>query len=271
MNYRLYISIIGLLFLLSCQDAFDYSPYLIDFGEDDKQCNVKNIQELLQDTNAEDSIRIAITGDTHRDFDELELFVKAVNTSHKITPVDFVIHVGDFADFGLPKQYLWSNAALKKLDCPYIVNLGNHDLVGNGGQAYTEMYGDYNFSFIYKRIKFVFINTNGREFNFNGNVPDINWLDRQLRPSTEFGKAIVVFHVPPMNVDFDPNLEDSFHSTLAKYDNVLLAIYGHLHHYDFYQPYADSVNYLNVYGIENLKYNMVTITNNQIKVSSHDL
>jgi Icc-related predicted phosphoesterase len=271
MNYRLYISIISLLFLQSCQDAFDYSPYIIDFSDDDKQCNIKNIRELNQASSDDSTIRIAITGDTHRDFDELEEFVNSVNMRNNNTPLDFVIHVGDFADFGLPKQYLWSNSSLKKLDCPYIVNLGNHDLVGNGGQAYTEMYGDYNFSFIYKKIKFVFINTNGREFSFAENIPDIQWLDHQLTPSNNFLKAIVVFHVPPMDVDFNPDLENSFHSTIAKYNNVLLAIHGHLHHYSLYKPYADSVDYLNVYGLENLKYNIVTITNNQFKVSSHDI
>jgi len=271
MNYRLYISIISLLFLVSCQEVFDYSPYIIDFSEDDKLCNLKNIEELQYNILTDSSIRIAITGDTHRDFDELDLFVESVNKEIKNSGIDFAIHVGDFADFGLPKQYIWTNTSLKKLNCPYIVNLGNHDLVGNGSQAYTEMYGDYNFSFIYKKIKFVFINTNSLEFNFNGDVPNIKWLDSQLLPSNEFEKAVVVFHVPPMNTDFDSNLEYSFHKTIAKYDNVLLAIHGHLHHYDLYKPYPDSVNYLNVYSLEKLKYNIVTITNNQFKVSSHDL
>jgi len=257
--------------LTSCEKYFDYSPYAINFSEDECCLNEKNIEEILGHSNNTDTIRIAFTGDTHRYFDELDQFVESVNQLNNQQTIDFVVHVGDIADFGLPKQYLWGNSYLQKLHCPYIVTLGNHDLVGNGGDAYTEMYGAYNFSFISKRVKFVFINTNGREFGFNGNVPDISWLDRQLHTSSDFDNAIVIFHVPPMDVDFDRALEDDFRSAIAKYSNVLLAIHGHLHHFELYQPYADSINYLNVYGVENHKYNVVTISKNQFKVSSHEI
>ncbi|HBY52673.1 MAG TPA: hypothetical protein DEH15_09540, partial [Marinilabiliales bacterium] len=66
---------------------------------------------------------------THRWFDETEKFVAKVNQN---PTVDFVIHVGDLADFGLPKQYSWGNSYLLKLNTPYFVVVGNHDLVGNG-------------------------------------------------------------------------------------------------------------------------------------------
>lgn len=260
---------ISTLLFVACEDMFDYSTYVVDFKGNDKDVNQTNIQKLLeQDVN--DTIRIAFTGDTHRFFDEFEYCVNAVNHINKNNPVDFVIHVGDIADFGLPQQYIWANSFLLNLDIPYLVVLGNHDMVGNGSLAYSEMFGDFDFSFIYGNIKFVFINTNSREFNFNGEVPDINWLESQLQPADDFTNAVVIFHVPPMDSDFDPNLEEDFHTTLAKYDNVLFTIHGHLHNHEIYTPYSDRITYVNVYGVQYEKFNLIKIFDDQFEIETYE-
>ena len=132
--------------ILSCDGMFDYSPYLIDFSEENRNVNQQNIGKLTNQTK-DNTITIAFTGDTHRWFDETEKFVAKVNQK---SSVDFVIHVGDIADFGLPKQYIWGNSYLLKLNIPYFVVVGNHDLVGNGLTAYNEMFGSLDFSFVYK-------------------------------------------------------------------------------------------------------------------------
>ncbi|MCK9208436.1 MAG: metallophosphoesterase [Salinivirgaceae bacterium] len=256
--------LIGILINTSCGDLFDYSPYAIDFNDENRNVNQKNIERLLNCKN-DDTITIAFTGDTHRFYDETELFVSEVN---KIHSVDFVIHVGDIADFGLPKQYLWGNSFMQKLSFPYFVVIGNHDLVGNGLLAYEEMFGTLNFSFIYNQIKFIFVNTNSREFKFNGEVPNIQWLDAQLQPAIDFNLVVVIFHVPPTDDDFDASLEEAFHNTLARYNNVLFAVHGHLHHHEIYKPYTDSITYVNVFGVEHKKYNMIKIINNQFDVET---
>jgi predicted phosphodiesterase len=257
------------IFMTACNDLFDYSPYAIDFEGKDKDVNKTNMVYLNNEEN-DSSIRIAFTGDTHRFYDEFNDFVGAVNHLNKSSRIDFVIHVGDIADFGLPKQYLWGNSYLLKLDVPYFVVPGNHDMVGNGGLAYLEMFGEFNFSFIYNKIKFVFVNTNSREFSFSGKVPDIDLLDSELRPSGDFDQAVVIFHVPPMDADFDPELEESFHSTLAKYDNVLFVVHGHRHHYEIYQPYSDSITYVNVYGVEYRKFNVINISDGSFEVETYE-
>lgn len=259
--------LISVLLFTSCQDLFEYSPYVIDFDEENRNVNQTNIERLSK-KESKDIVRIAFTGDTHRAFDEFEDFTLAVNSLEN--PADFVIHVGDFADFGIPKQYLWANSNLLKLNQPYFVCLGNHDLVSNGGDSYHEMFGAYDFSFIYSNIKFIFTNTNSREFSFNGEVPNISWLDAQLKPSNDFSKAVVVFHVPPMDADFDPKLEDSFRSTIAKYDNVLFTTHGHLHHHDVYTPYSDSITYVNVYGIGYHKFNVIEISNDTFEIETYE-
>jgi 3',5'-cyclic AMP phosphodiesterase CpdA len=252
------------MLLSACDGMFDYSPYAIDFSEENMNVNEKNVSKLIL-REPDDTLTIAFTGDTHRFYDQTEAFVEKVNQN---PAVDFVIHVGDMADFGLPKQYTWGNSFLLKLTVPYFVVVGNHDLVGNGLLAYTEMFGALNFSFIYDRLKFIFINTNGLEFKFNGEVPDVQWLDAQLSPNNDFSKAIVIFHIPPMNCDFDSSLEETFRKTLARHNNVLFTVHGHLHGHEIYKPYEDSITYVNVYGVENMKFNLIKIANNQFDVET---
>jgi len=254
---------------ISCSEVFDYSNYVIDFENNDKECNLKNENRLIEEEPGA-QIRIAITGDTHRIYDEFDRFVNGVNELDKYYPIDFAIHVGDIADFGLPQQYLWGNSYLKKLNIPYFVVVGNHDLVGNGYQAYLEMYGNYNFSFIYNEIKFVFINTNSREFNFNGNVPDINWLRSQLSPSSNYKYAIVIFHVPPTDADFDQELTNEFQKALSENNNVLFTLHGHAHHYERYVPFSDSITYINVFGVQYNKFNVITISDDTFDVEIFD-
>ncbi len=251
---------------IACENLFDYSPYVIHFSKENRDVNSKNIVKLGDGQN-NDTITIAFTGDTHNYFDEMEKFVASVN---KNSSIDFVIHVGDIADFGLPKQYLWGNSILLKLRMPYFVTIGNHDLVGNGSNAYKEMFGAFDFSFIYGNVKFVFINTNSLEFKNNGNVPDIQWLNEQLKPSNNFSNAVVVFHVPPEDDGFDARLVEPFYQTISLYDNVLFTVHGHLHNYEIYNPFDGTVTYINVYGVEYNKYNVIKIFNSNYYVETFE-
>jgi len=263
--------IVVALLASSCKKMFDYSPYVIDFDEENTNLNNKNIAKIISQKNTDSTITIAFTADTHRSFDEFDEFVKSVNSLNKTTQVDFVVHLGDIADFGLPKQYLWGNSYLLKLDVPYIVVLGNHDLVSNGGDAYHEMFGEYNFSFVYDSIKFISLNTNSLEFGMNGKVPDLNWLDSQLKPADNFRKAVVLFHVAPTHEEFDPNLINEFSKTTSKYNNVIFMAHGHKHDFGVYIPFADSISYVNVYSVDHKKYNLVKIKNDKFTVETYEL
>jgi len=261
----------GILFFTSCEKAFDYSPFIIDFDEENSNVNSKSIAKIAKQDNSDNVITIAFTGDSHRSFDDLDAFVSSVNDLNKDTQVDFVVHVGDLADFGLPKQYLWSNEYLLKLDVPYIAVIGNHDLVSNGGDAYQQMFGVYNYSFVYDSVKFIAINTNSLEFENNGKVPDIHWLRAQLQPNENFGKAVVLFHVAPMHGEFDPNLIDDFRDALSENQNVLFVAHGHMHDFSVTEPYTDSIPYVNVYSVEHKKYNVIRIENENFEVSTYEL
>ena len=268
-KYYIWIVVIILTFT-SCKEQFDYSPYIIDFDEENSNVNNTNIAKIATQKNSDNIITIAFTGDSHREYDEFEQAVNAINKLNNTINIDFAVHMGDIADFGLPKQYLWGNSYLLNLNVPYITILGNHDLVGNGGDSYSEMFGEYDFSFIYDSIKFVFLNTNSLEFEFNGKVPDINWLDSQLKPADNFRKVVLLFHVPPVNDEFDKELINSFRNTLKKYDNVMFCVHGHTHSHSLYEPYTDNMTYVGIYSVINMKFNLLTIENDKYSFSTYE-
>ncbi|MBC7487364.1 MAG: hypothetical protein H7282_11490 [Cytophagaceae bacterium] len=63
------------------------------------------------------------------------------------------------------------------------------------------MFVHKNFSFIYKKNKFIFHDNNSRKYNFNGSVPNISWLGSQLHDK-KADWCIDVSHVHPFDVDF---------------------------------------------------------------------
>ncbi len=255
--------------MVSCSTLFDYSPYAIDFDAKNRDVNARNIARITAQNNDDGVITIAFTGDSHRFYDELDDLVEAVNRLNDSMRIDFLVHVGDLADFGLPQQYLWSNEILMRLKVPYVVVIGNHDLVSNGGDSYQTMFGPFNFSFLYDSIRFVVLNTNSLEFGMKGDVPDVEWLRSRLKPTPDFRKAVVLFHVGPNQGEFDEKLREPFGEAMREYDNVLFAAHGHIHSFKIYEPFDDGIPYINVYGVEYRKFNVVRIRGDEFEVLTY--
>ena len=209
------------LLFFSCE-KFDYSPYEVT-KETKLDLNEDYISQLVDDGN--DTTTIALIGDSQRFYASTEKVVTAINKHH----VDFIAHSGDLVDFGTQNEYMWMHDILKKLHAPYITVIGNHDLIGNGGTIFQNMYGEYDFSFYFKGNKFIYTNTNSREFFFNENVPNIDWLDQQLADTSTYDNAFIIQHVSADNVDFNAEFTEDFINTLNKYGKTTATINGHNH------------------------------------------
>lgn len=255
--------------LASCSNLFDYSPYTLDFSEDERDLNRKNA-ELLQSKQStflySDTITVAFTGDTHRFYREWEEFVEKVN---QIANVDFVIHVGDFTDFGLPRQYQWGSRIMNQLNVPYLVAVGNHDLVGIGQQAFLEMFGPLGFSVIVGRTKLIILNNNSREFAYSGEVPDIDWLENELSHNETFDNALLIFHVPLNDSDFDANMRDDFIRILNSSPSIIAAVHGHIHNFEAYMLDDCSVPMINVWGVEHKALTVLKINKSGYEIENH--
>ncbi|WP_229214218.1 metallophosphoesterase family protein [Dyadobacter flavalbus] len=239
-NFSVYAVLISGLVSLSCNGIFQYNPNQVIFRDNEKNLTVKNI-ERIRSVPPEDTVRFILMGDTQRWYDEAELFVKSANSQKDIS---FVLHAGDISDFGLSQEFKWVNEIMSGLKYPYLTVIGNHDIVANGSASYRKMYGALNYSFEHGNNKFIFINTNSREYAFDGTIPDLNWLRAELRNNPENKNAIVIAHVPPFDGDFDRDLEVPYSQMLADDPNVKFSLYGHQHSFRNEEYYKDGVQYI---------------------------
>ncbi|MBX0291798.1 metallophosphoesterase [Hymenobacter sp. HSC-4F20] len=242
------------LFLASCQ-LVEFSPNQTYVPVAERNLTSRNLRQLATaGPSLGDTVRFVFVGDTQRFYDETEQFVASVNQQRGI---DFVLVAGDISDFGLLREFRWVNQRLQRLRVPYLTVIGNHDVVGNGRAVYQQVYGPLNYSFLYKGTRFVCLDTNGREYGFGRQVPDLAWLRRQLADTA--ARTVVVSHVPPTDEDFDPALVQGYAATLRACPNLVLHLSGHVHRYTAAQPFHDGITYLTTYSLEKHRYHILTM------------
>lgn len=259
MKIKLFILLLFMYTFYSC-DRFEYSPYQISPGHY-KEINRQNISRFIHSD--KDTIRIALIGDTQRFYAGTAKVIEKINH----TPgIDFVVHTGDLVDFGLQREYIWIHELLSELKCPYVAVVGNHDLIGQGGHVYNSMYGDFDFSFIFSGNKFIFLNTNSREYYFDKNTPNLSWLEAELSDTTGYTNALIINHVPPYSTDFHPEQGPKYASLLGKYGKTLMSINGHGHDFDFLTPYQDGIPYINTFSTSRENFVLLTIWSNEYRL-----
>ena len=92
-----------LCILLSACDLIDYHPYDGRLTISERNINEQNIPLIEAATKDKDTIRFVLMGDTQRSYDETNDFVKHIN--RKKDSIDFIIHGGDYTEFGMKKEY----------------------------------------------------------------------------------------------------------------------------------------------------------------------
>ncbi len=213
---------LGFLTLTSC--FFEYHPYEMRLESSMRDINAKAVKEI-KGKPASDTLRIVLIADTQRAYDNLE---RIVNSANQLT-YDFALMAGDITEYGLEQEYRWVHESLRRLKQPYVAAIGNHDYQGEGRHLFKKMYGPLNDRFVHGNFNIVLHDTNSRENNFSGNVPDASWLSTAL--ADERYTHIVLGHVAPFSDDFDQSLRPGYEQVL-KDNKVLIAIYGHNHVYE---------------------------------------
>jgi 3',5'-cyclic AMP phosphodiesterase CpdA len=249
------------MFFLLCTacSVFEYHPYETNIPDAYRDLNTKAIRSIKTNTQEKDTLVIIAMGDTQRFYDEVEDFVRSANKH----PADFVILNGDITDFGVKDEYLWVHDIMRKLNKPYVAVVGNHDLSGNGEKIYKKMYGPLNNAFIVNGYKFILLNTNSREYEFNGRVPDLTWLENELS-ANDFQQAVVASHVPPFDDDFDSFLEPRYAEILEESGKVPLSLHGHRHSFHESEPYGDGIKYLVSTSMDERMYLIIKLYDDQV-------
>lgn len=254
-------SIAALVFSLSC-GKLEYSPNQKFDKNTPRNLNAINLQKLFA-TKGDDTIRFVLSGDSQRAYDDLGVFVDKVNA----TPgIDFVILNGDISDFGLLQEFKWIENHYSKLKAPYLGVIGNHDHSANGVYVYQRMYSEQlDFSFIYKGVKFVCHNTNSREYNFDGTVPDLNYLRNQFQPESGVKGYFAVAHVPPSNADFDKKLFAEYGKILTDNGKVYAVLNAHIDKETIQYPYTSVLPIITTNSLYNRHFLVVEVVNNNFK------
>mgnify|MGYP002783697654 FL=1 len=248
-----------MLFLLAaCADVWEYSPKQKFDRDSPVGVNTQGVERILS-TPGDDTVSFVFIGDAQRFYEEQEHFVAKVNT---LPNLDFVIVAGDIADFGLLQELEWAHSRLSKLKVPYLTVIGNHDIVGTGEQAFTRFYGPLNYSFTFLGYKFVFHNTNSKEYA-TAIVPDMNWLAREVTdPQASY--VVGVSHVAPFDADFARSLEMEYATLLRNQPNFLVSLHAHQHRHSDGYPYQDGVRYVVAHHFEAREFVHFKLINGQL-------
>lgn len=245
--------------ITSC-NHLEYSPDQVFDRNSFRDINATNLARLGLGS-SDDTVRFVLTGDSQRSRDETVEFCKKVNG---MAGIDFIILAGDISEFGVLKEMEWISRALKSLKRPYVAVVGNHDLTSRGRDVFTHMFGQLNYSFVYGGVKFVCHDTNGREYKFNGKVPDIPWLEQQLLPQTGVSNYVPVSHVPPNSEDFDPALIKTYTQTISGSANVLASLHAHTHNFDVQHPDGSQIPFLITGAMGSSEFLVVEIVNHKL-------
>lgn len=246
--------------LSSCID-FETNIYSTEVSnEEHTDLNNKNLQKLQSKPDNNDTIIVAFTGDSQRFYDQLASLIKKVNT---LKDVDFLVLAGDVSDFSLRKEYEWVNERLDQLKVPYFMVVGNHDLIANNSAVFEKVYGSKNFSFQFKNYIFLLHDTNSREYNYNGKVPDLNWLKQEIEKNKS-NWVVPVSHVPPFDIDFDRKLEKEYVDLFSTNNHVNISLHGHMHNFSDNYHYNDGTRYITAASMNKNNFVLLKLINGEI-------
>ncbi|WP_442588223.1 metallophosphoesterase family protein [Pedobacter sp. AW31-3R] len=247
--------------ILSGCNGIEYSPNQKFDGNTPQNVNNAEILALPQKP-AGSAIKIAVSGDTQRMYKESQLFVDHINARND---VDFVILNGDISDFGLLAEFEGIYKIYSGLKVPFISVIGNHDQVANGYDVYTRMFGATNYTFTYAGIKFICHDSNSREHNFDGTIPDMGWLKNNLAMEAGIDHIIAFSHVPPTDSDFDQKLRTDYEELFNSTPGMMASIHSHQHSPDvIYRREGTGIPFIITNAVVNRAYTLIDITNGEL-------
>lgn len=251
-------SLSGVMLFASCE-VIDYHPYDGKLSTDERHLNEQHIAQIEADTEDKDTLRFVLFGDTQRSYDEMEAFVQHINAQRD--DLDFLIHGGDYTEYGTTAEYEWTARILQELECPYVGLIGNHDVLGNGDAVFRTLFGDDNFSFVAGNVKFVCLNTNALEYDYSNPVPDFEFILDEIQ-KTDAERTVVVMHAPPGSDQFNNNVKVVFHEYIRKFPNLLFCLHAHNHTVQVNDLFGDGILYYGCANMGQRNYLLFTLTPN---------
>ena len=205
---------------------------------------------LLQNTAFAGVIKFVQVTDSHfiaKDEYRTEVLKQTVKSINKEKDVSFVVFTGDNLDS--PKEAYLPGFVniINKLNVPYYLVIGNHDVFKNNGlskEHYLEIVRDNNCfykykkpNYVFKKNGFVFIVLDGAKEVIPGSIgyykdDTLNWLEKQLKKYKR-NPVIIFQHFPLIAAKERPThtvyQKEKYFDILDTNNNVVSIIAGHLH------------------------------------------
>lgn len=145
--------------VISC-GKFTISPYSIKIA--DQHLNKNGLDAIaLREASFSNSFKVALISDSHDYYSELDELIDYINL--KKSEYAFVIITGDITNIGLLSEFEMAVKLYKKLEIPFVMAVGNHDLLTNGKILFEKFFGIDTFAFNFKQTRFNIINNNNWE------------------------------------------------------------------------------------------------------------
>ena len=205
---------------------------------------------LLQSSAFSAVIKFVQVTDCHfkaKDEYRAQVLQNAVKNINKEKDIEFVVFTGDNLDSPHEEYLPEFMKIINKLNVPYYIVIGNHDVFRNNGLSkahYLEIVRDYNFfykykkpNYVFKKDGFVFIVVDGAKEIIPGSIgyykeDTLTWLDKQLK-KYKHKPVIILQHFPLIATKevttHEVYQKEKYLDLLDKYDNVISIIAGHLH------------------------------------------
>ncbi len=205
---------------------------------------------LIQCTVFANSIKFAQISDAHfikNDKYRAEVLEQAIKDINKEKDIEFTVFSGDNIDSPHAEYLPEFIKIANKLDKPYYIIIGNHDVFRNNGLSkaqYLEIVKNNNIfykykkpNYVFKKNGFVFIVVDGAKEIIPGTTgyykkETLDWLDKQLSKNKK-KPVIILQHFPlisePEIKSHNVYQKEEYLNLLDKYDNVISVIAGHLH------------------------------------------
>ncbi len=181
----IYIDILLLVIILF------YKGYLFFYESDFQNDNYNNIQKI-QNISEKELFSFSVIGSAENSIDIFQN--KIINQINADNDILFTISTGDSVLDGSEDKYRILNRALKMLEGPALIGIGNAEVSEGGDRRFYKHFGPFYYSFSYSDSYFIFVDTTGKT---SSNLQK-DWISSELIKAENFTHIFVIMNDSPV-------------------------------------------------------------------------